>query len=44
LLAYVGIFGGEHAVQTLYLLADLYWVGHLGKERLPAVGIVAGTS
>jgi len=20
-------------VQTLYLLADLYWVGHLGKER-----------
>ena len=22
-------------VQTLYLLADLYWVGHLGRERLP---------
>jgi Na+-driven multidrug efflux pump len=22
------------AVQTLYLLADLYWVGHLGKEAI----------
>ena len=30
-------------VQTLYLLADLYWVGHLGKEAIAAVG-VAGTS
>src|SRR4029434_11032298 len=29
-------------VQTLYLLADLYWVGHLGKEAIAAVG-VAGT-
>src|SRR5262245_8054657 len=26
-------------VQTLYLLADLYWVGHLGKEALAAVGV-----
>src|SRR6202795_782357 len=29
------------AVQTLYLLADLYWVGHLGKEAIAAV-CVAG--
>jgi putative MATE family efflux protein len=29
-------------VQTLYLLADLYWVGHLGKEAIAAVGL-AGT-
>src|SRR5437867_8187603 len=28
-------------VQTLYLLADLYWVGHLGKEAIVAV-CVAG--
>jgi len=27
-------------VQTLYLLADLYWVGHLGKEAIAAVGVV----
>ncbi|MDQ2868552.1 MAG: MATE family efflux transporter [Verrucomicrobiota bacterium] len=26
-------------VQTLYLLADLYWVGRLGKEAIAAVGI-----
>src|SRR6476619_8470038 len=26
-------------VQTLYLLADLYWVGHLGKEAISAVGV-----
>jgi putative MATE family efflux protein len=25
--------------QTLYLLADLYWVGHLGKEAIAAVGL-----
>src|SRR3954451_8663842 len=25
-------------VQTLYLLADLYWVGTLGKEAIAAVG------
>ena len=29
-------------VQTLYLLADLYWVGRLGKEAIAAVGL-AGT-
>ena len=28
-------------VQTLYLLADLYWVGHLGKEAIAAVGVAA---
>src|SRR6266513_2724564 len=27
------------AVQTLYLLADLFWVGHLGKEAIAAVGV-----
>lgn len=26
-------------IQTLYLLADLYWVGHLGKEAIAAVGV-----
>src|SRR5437660_3153480 len=26
-------------VQTLYLLADLYWVGHRGKEAIAAVGV-----
>src|SRR5437588_1220864 len=26
-------------VQTLYLLADLSWVGHLGKEAITAVGV-----
>src|SRR6476620_4578112 len=26
-------------VPTLYLLADLYWVGHLGKEAIAAVGL-----
>src|SRR6516164_6161329 len=26
-------------VQTLYLLADLFWVGGLGKEAIAAVGV-----
>jgi putative MATE family efflux protein len=26
-------------VQTLYLLADLYWVGRLGKEAIAALGV-----
>src|SRR5205085_2349842 len=26
-------------IQTLYLLADLYWVGGLGKEAIAAVGL-----
>jgi putative MATE family efflux protein len=25
--------------QTLYFLADLYWMGHLGKEAVAAVGV-----
>src|SRR3954447_24259751 len=25
--------------QTLYLLADLYWVGRLGREAIAAVGV-----
>src|SRR5437773_7533870 len=31
--------GMSMVVQTLYLLADLYWVGHLGKEAIAAVGV-----
>src|SRR2546423_13611343 len=27
------------AVQTLYLLADLFWGGHLGKEAIAAGGV-----
>jgi putative MATE family efflux protein len=30
--------------QTLYLLVDLYWVGHLGKEAVAAVGLAANLS
>src|ERR1044072_2722541 len=26
-------------VQALYLLLDMYWVGHLGKEAIAAVGV-----
>jgi len=26
-------------VQTLYVLADLYWVGRLGKEAIAAIGV-----
>ncbi|MBA3387266.1 MAG: hypothetical protein H0T95_11735 [Chthoniobacterales bacterium] len=26
-------------MQTLYLLADLYWVGRLGKEAIAGVGV-----
>lgn len=26
-------------VQTAYLLLDMYWVGHLGKEAIAAVGV-----
>jgi putative MATE family efflux protein len=31
-------------VQTLYLLADMYWVGHLGKEAIAAVGVAGNLS
>src|ERR1700752_4856356 len=30
--------------QTLYLLADLYWVGHLGKEAIAAVGVAGNVT
>src|SRR5205809_7003123 len=31
-------------VQTLYLLADLYWVGRLGKEAIAAVGVAGNVT
>jgi putative MATE family efflux protein len=30
--------------QTLYFLIDLYWVGHLGKEAVAAVGVAGNLS
>jgi putative MATE family efflux protein len=30
--------------QTLYLLADLYWVGRLGKEAIAAVGVAGNVT
>src|SRR5260370_2484549 len=32
---------GSMLVQSLYFLADLYWVGKLGKESVAAVGFSA---
>ena len=32
---------GSMLVQALYLLADMYWVGKLGKESVAAVGLAA---
>ena len=32
---------GSMLVQALYLLADMYWVGRLGKESVAAVGLAA---
>ncbi len=31
-------------MQTLYLLADLYWVGSLGREAIAAVGVAGNLS
>jgi len=31
-------------VQTLYLLADLFWVGRLGKEAIAAVGVAGNVT
>ena len=31
-------------MQTLYLLLDMYWVGHLGKEAIAAVGVAGNLS
>src|ERR1700746_2002501 len=39
LLHMSAFLAGSMLVQTLYLLADLYWVGHLGKEAIAAVGV-----
>jgi putative MATE family efflux protein len=32
---------GSMLVQAVYLLADMYWVGRLGKESVAAVGLAA---
>src|SRR6058998_1197148 len=39
LLHMSAFLGMSMVVQTLYLLADLYWVGRLGKEAIAAVGV-----
>jgi putative MATE family efflux protein len=39
LLHMSAFMGVSMLVQTLYLLADLYWVGRLGKEAIAAVGL-----
>lgn len=39
LLQMAAFMGMSMLVQTLYLLADMYWVGRLGKEAIAAVGV-----
>src|ERR1700731_4711098 len=39
LLHMSAFMGVSMVVQTLYLLADLFWVGRLGKEAIAAVGV-----
>src|SRR3954470_7598830 len=39
LLQMTGFLAVSMVAQTLYLLADLYWVGRLGKEAIAAVGV-----
>jgi putative MATE family efflux protein len=39
LLSMAAFMGVSMLVQTLYLLADLYWVGRLGREAIAAVGV-----
>jgi putative MATE family efflux protein len=39
LLQLSAFIGMSMLIQTLYLLADLYWVGSLGKEAIAAVGL-----
>src|SRR5438045_9801638 len=39
LLQMTGFLAISMVVQTLYLLADLYWVGRLGKEAIAAFGL-----
>src|SRR3954470_9377970 len=39
LLNMAAVLAVSMLAQTLYLLADLYWVGRLGKEAIAAVGV-----
>jgi putative MATE family efflux protein len=39
LLHMAAFLAASMLIQTLYLLADLYWVGWLGKEAIAAVGL-----
>ena len=39
LIQMAGFLAVSMIVQTLYLLADLYWVGRLGREAIAAVGV-----
>ncbi len=39
LIQMAGFLAVSMVVQTLYLLADLYWVGRLGKEAIAAVAV-----
>jgi putative MATE family efflux protein len=39
LLGMLAFMAVSMMAQTLYLLADLYWVGRLGKEAIAAVGV-----
>ena len=39
LLGMLAFMAVSMMAQTLYLLADLYWVGSLGKEAIAAVGV-----
>jgi putative MATE family efflux protein len=41
LLQMSAFLAGSMLVQSLYFLADLYWVGRLGKESVAAVGFSA---
>jgi putative MATE family efflux protein len=41
LLQMSALLAGSILVQSLYFLADLYWVGRLGKESVAAVGFSA---
>src|SRR3954447_16613209 len=39
LLSMMAFIAVSMLAQTLYLLADLYWVGRLGQEAIAAVGV-----
>jgi putative MATE family efflux protein len=41
LLRMTAFLMGSMIFQSLYLLADMYWVGRLGKESVAAVGLAA---